>query len=86
MGEVISESRSNDLLEQSNRPLREVTICCRKCKKSFKLTYKEEGNPHIIAFRNMGFKCDRCSREKHVDRITEGALLRNVTLWNAVYI
>lgn len=67
-------------------PLREVTICCEKCSKSFRLVYTEIGNPHIVAFRNVEFTCSRCKRKKRIEAITEGALLRHVTVWNSVYI
>ena len=74
-----------DVQEMDTSP-REVTICCIKCKKSFKLTYTEVGDPNSVAFRNMGFACGRCKRKKFIREITEGVLLRNVTMWNAVYI
>ena len=67
-------------------PLREVTICCEKCRKSFRLGYIEIGNPKIVAFRNVEFSCSRCKRKKRIEAITEGALLRHVTVWNSVYI
>ncbi len=86
MEEVDNESRVHGTLEHCNRALRKVRICCRKCKKAFPLTYTEVGNPKMVSFRNMDFKCERCSREKHVDVITEETLLKTVTVWNSVYI
>ncbi|MBQ6416155.1 hypothetical protein [Butyrivibrio sp.] len=67
-------------------PLREVTICCKQCRKSFRLVYTEIGNPHIVAFRNVEFTCARCKRKRYIEAITEGKLLKHVTVWNSVYI
>lgn len=86
MGEVVNEFQRHGSLEQCDLAFRKVRICCGKCKKAFPLSYTEEGNPKVVAFRNIDFKCGRCSREKHVDVLTEGALLRTVTVWNAVYV
>ena len=86
MEKVVNRALSRDSLKRFNRELREVRICCRKCKKAFPLSYVEAGNPKTIVFGNINFKCERCSREKYVDVITEGTLLRNVAAWGAVYI
>jgi hypothetical protein len=72
--------------QECSTSLREVNLCCMKCKKSYRMTYTEIGDPGIIAFRNVGFTCSRCKRKKRIKTITEGALLRNVTMWNSVYI
>ncbi|SCY14724.1 MULTISPECIES: hypothetical protein [unclassified Butyrivibrio] len=86
MEEVVDEVRVRGSVEHCNRVLRKVRLCCGKCKKAFPMKYTEVGNSKIVAFRNVDFKCERCSREKHIDVITEGALLKTVTVWNAVYI
>ncbi len=82
----ISGRRDHLDMQESQTSLREVNICCMKCKKSYRLTYTEIGDPRVVAFRNVGFTCGRCKRQKRIKAITEGALLRNVTVWNAVYI
>ena len=82
----ISGRHDHPDMQESKTALREVNICCMKCKKSYRLTYSEMGDPRIVAFRNVGFTCGRCKRQKRIKAITEGALLRNVTVWNAVYI
>lgn len=88
MEKEVDTSGKNCTLDTKGRkwPLREVTICCEKCRKSFRLVYIEIGNPHMVAFRNVEFSCSRCKRKKRIEAITEGALLRHVTVWNSVYI
>lgn len=88
MGEaaILSDRQNIHIAGRAKHFPRVVNICCLQCKKRYRLSYTEEGSPDIIAFRNLDFTCSRCKRNKHVDSITEGALLSHVTAWNAVYI
>lgn len=45
----ISGRHDHPDMQESKTALREVNICCMKCKKSYRLTYTEMGDPRIVA-------------------------------------
>lgn len=55
----------------------DVTMYCRRCKKSLRIKYKVTGNDNVPVLPNIEIACRYCTRVLYFKKYTEKQLIEN---------